>query len=780
MTQGDAHEATDACSAKGTSSPATKTDAEAGLRRSGRARKAPVQFYSTSPPPGSTSASARGTGSAATRSKRGSGAADESLAGLDDDGEALKLLRDSLSPWKEGEQAQWPSWIEVESDPELFNAILKKLGVNGAKIEEVFCLDDESLALLPAPVYGLIFLYQYNGDETQETQEAPKELWFANQTTSNACATIAMLNILMNANDEVLGEKLAELKKASMDLTPAVRGNLISHSDWIRTAHNSFARRLDLLDAALYLENEYDKSKKKRGKARVPRAGKKKKPSDVAYHFIAFVPVGNTVWQLDGMEAGPVAIGEFAPGEPWTSVAGPVISARMMQYETEQISFNLLAMCGDQFGLLRRELAVNIRCLQQLDTKRSDSPGWSDFEDDERVELLDGRDANLLANYGLDKEDIEILSRGSTLLAELQSRGFRAGAGPDECKMLRGQLYSDQQHILSRWVAESGSSGVIAGGALGRTQDYTPAIHAWLSKLAEHGRGCSRSLHQAASATPWAEAFHASRCASQSRSTTFLEQGKRKKEKEKMSKRTSGAVASAAAANGASSSKELTDEPSYDKQKDLLSSETGHFSLIRAMHLADLITELNGACGILSIFSSLRYCLGDPAQRSNIYLALAFLPLGLFFDFFDGKVARWRKKSSMMGQELDSLADLISFGVAPAVVAFSIGIRTPLDHLCLAFFVLCGLTRLARFNVTAGSIPKDATGKASYFEGTPIPTSLGLDAMMAWWVSQGWILDAIPGGVWFAGTPLEFHPVVLVFMIHGCLMTSKTIHVPKP
>lgn len=237
----------------------------------------------------------------------------------------------------------------------------------------------------------------------------------------------------------------------------------------------------------------------------------------------------------------------------------------------------------------------------------------------------------------------------------------------------------------------------------------------------------------------------------------------------------------------------------------------------------------------MSVFSSMRYLLGDPSSLGNLYAALAFLPLGLFFDFMDGKVARWRKKSSMMGQELDSLADLvragpfpshptrrsplpsslppppfvpshpsashcdktvytpvlprtntaarvqISFGLAPAVVAFAIGLRTPLDHVCLAFFVLCGLTRLARFNVTATSIPKDASGKAQYFEGTPIPTSLGLDAMMAYWVYSGWIgHSAVPGGVWFSGSILEVHPIVLVFMLHGCLMTSKTIHIPKP
>jgi CDP-diacylglycerol--serine O-phosphatidyltransferase len=96
-----------------------------------------------------------------------------------------------------------------------------------------------------------------------------------------------------------------------------------------------------------------------------------------------------------------------------------------------------------------------------------------------------------------------------------------------------------------------------------------------------------------------------------------------------------------------------------DKQTTLLSEETGHFSLIRALHLADLITELNGLCGVMSIFSSMRYMSGAPGELGNLWAALAFMPFGLFFDFFDGKVARWRRKSSLMGQELDSLADLV-------------------------------------------------------------------------------------------------------------------------
>ncbi|RAK76137.1 Gar1-domain-containing protein [Aspergillus fijiensis CBS 313.89] len=213
-----------------------------------------------------------------------------------------------------------------------------------------------------------------------------------------------------------------------------------------------------------------------------------------------------------------------------------------------------------------------------------------------------------------------------------------------------------------------------------------------------------------------------------------------------------------------------------EKQKMLLSAETGHFSMVRALHLADLVTELN----VMSVFSSMRYCLGDPTDYSSLWAALTFMPFGLFFDFMDGKIARWRKKSSLMGQELDSLADLISFGMAPAAAAFAIGIRTPVDHFFLTFFVLCGLTRLARFNVTVAVLPKDKTGKSKYFEGTPIPTTLSIAAFMAYCVSQDWVQDNLPLGLAGEGTALEFHPLVLLFVLHGCLMVSKTLHIPKP
>lgn len=73
----------------------------------------------------------------------------------------------------------------------------------------------------------------------------------------------------------------------------------------------------------------------------------------------------------------------------------------------------------------------------------------------------------------------------------------------------------------------------------------------------------------------------------------------------------------------------------------------------------------------MSVFSSLRYCLSDGSSYYHVWLALVLLPFGLFFDFLDGRVARWRNKSSLMGQELDSLADLVwimrTLGIDPRI-----------------------------------------------------------------------------------------------------------------
>ena len=203
---------------------------------------------------------------------------------------------------------------------------------------------------------------------------------------------------------------------------------------------------------------------------------------------------------------------------------------------------------------------------------------------------------------------------------------------------------------------------------------------------------------------------------------------------------------------------------------------TRHFSMFRDFHLADLFTLLNGACGTAAIF----FAMSHIAERSDgkTYAAGAFIVIALVFDVLDGRIARWRHTASPMGRELDSLADVISFGVAPACLAYSLGFRGLWDAVCLLYFVVCGISRLARYNITAESMAQE-TGKVTYFEGTPIPSSVLLVFMLMALTWAGRMGDAIPGGA-VDILSYDLRPLVLVFVLSGSLMISKTVHIPKP
>ena len=198
--------------------------------------------------------------------------------------------------------------------------------------------------------------------------------------------------------------------------------------------------------------------------------------------------------------------------------------------------------------------------------------------------------------------------------------------------------------------------------------------------------------------------------------------------------------------------------------------------MLREFHLADWFTLANAFCGTGAIFAAMRF-LQDGVVR-DLMIGMALIPLAFVFDALDGRVARWRKVASTLGRELDSLADVISFGVAPAALAYACGLQGGWDWVVLSYFVACGVSRLARYNVTAEQLSGDE-GKVRYFEGTPIPTSLALVIVLAVAASQGRIGDAIWFGQWQLG-PWQLHPLVLMFALSGTLMISKTLRIPKP
>jgi len=203
---------------------------------------------------------------------------------------------------------------------------------------------------------------------------------------------------------------------------------------------------------------------------------------------------------------------------------------------------------------------------------------------------------------------------------------------------------------------------------------------------------------------------------------------------------------------------------------------TRHFSMIRDFHIADVFTLLNGACGTGAVF----FAMSHIADRSEgkAYAAGAFIVLALLFDVLDGRVARWRHTASAMGRELDSLADIISFGVAPACLAYALGFRGLWDAVFLVYFVTCGISRLARYNITAEAMSQEA-GKVTYFEGTPIPSSVLLVLLLMGLTWAGRVGESIPGGA-LDILSYTLHPMVLLFVLSGSLMISKTLHIPKP
>ena len=198
--------------------------------------------------------------------------------------------------------------------------------------------------------------------------------------------------------------------------------------------------------------------------------------------------------------------------------------------------------------------------------------------------------------------------------------------------------------------------------------------------------------------------------------------------------------------------------------------------MIRSYTPADALTLANASCGTISIFLCLSY-IADERSR-QLWGAFVLPVIALACDAADGYIARLdTRRQSLIGADLDSLADIVSFGVAPAVLGYTLGLRGLWDVVCLTWFVCCGISRLARFNVTSAALTNTATGKVRYFEGTPIPTSVVLVLLLA----VLYRMDLVGQGFWLGRWELAdrvFHPFSALFFLSGSLMIS-TIKVPK-
>ncbi|KAK9240148.1 ubiquitin carboxyl-terminal hydrolase [Lipomyces kononenkoae] len=245
-------------------------------------------------------------------------------------------------------------WNTLESDAGVFTELVESLGVKSVELHELLSLDADQLRAV-APLYGVVFLFKYIHSALAPTTpgvpqdgsydpDAEHAIFFAHQKIQNACATQAILSIVLNRSDIQLGSALTEFKTFVEGFDSELRGETLSNSELIRLTHNSFSRPTPFVDESQPQRQAGD--------------------DDDLYHFIAYVPINGTLYELDGLQPYPISHGECTD-ETFAENIVEVLYRRIARYPEDEVRFNLLAVChdrrellaavGDTEGLLREE-----------------------------------------------------------------------------------------------------------------------------------------------------------------------------------------------------------------------------------------------------------------------------------------------------------------------------------------------------------------------------------------------------------------------------------------
>ena len=377
--------------------------------------------------------------------------------------------------------AAWQGFCEIESEPACFSVILRDMGVRGVIVREAFSADPVSLATLPQPIYGLILLFRHRKfGRSDQANEYPPSVWFANQLPAqNSCATLAMMNIIMNNTDIDIGEHLRQFKNFTQDLTPFQRGEAFANFDFVKKIHNSFAKSMDILESDKHLSNKVKRAKREANGKKGRRSSADSAATDDstdsyeenAHHFIAFAPVGNEVWKLDGLDTQPTALGTFSGREgTWLSTAADTIAAVMAAGDDD---YNIIALTRSPLLLLRKRLAEICHVLHHVESRlHCIDPEWT------------------------------VSSTTNERLPDLQMLGVDGQPASSALDVIKSEIESEQmQQLLDRRAHLLKSSTQIATDIMAEMQsevdenqkaaqrrfDCAPVIKRWIEMLAGNG-----------------------------------------------------------------------------------------------------------------------------------------------------------------------------------------------------------------------------------------------------------------------------------------------------
>jgi len=231
------------------------------------------------------------------------------------------------------------------------------MGVKDVDVEDLWDLDN--LTDLH-PVCGLIFLFKWdkehqfsqaaNAMELDDFHDPSSPVFFAKQVINNACATQAIVSVLFNRADMIdLGSELSEFRELVQSFPPDMKGLALSNNDHIRMIHNSFARSDPFVNDGFIPSSQ----------------------EDDAFHFVSYVPVQGKLYELDGLKDSPIILDECTE-EDWLDKVRPIIDARMAEYGSNEIRFNLLAVVKSRLSLAQQKYDEVYNRAQQTGKNETD------------------------------------------------------------------------------------------------------------------------------------------------------------------------------------------------------------------------------------------------------------------------------------------------------------------------------------------------------------------------------------------------------------------------